>query len=495
MKNVLILLFVFIGYITATAQSPSGTDCGTVTEAANLPPVYFSPFNTTAFTGSYDLEYLETFPPISFKIYFWIINKSDGTGDFTVTENDILISLEKTNRLFKPMGICFVLEGYGNINYTNIYDGAGLGTITNYAVQNNKVIANCINIYLPKSINGGNGVTNYGSDKIALRQGTLLGHYTWIPGITLAHELAHDFGLMHPWGNTNSSVATQEHVTRDVTDVINYNALTKADLIHDTPAMAGFSSEAAADGVATTDIINPSTCEYMGDLEDELGVPFAITPADVGNPMGYTYQPCGTGFTVGQGIRIREYIDLNPNVPSVLAMTSNVCINCFEDLLISLPVIASESYRVQNTITASSTLNDNIQVIYAGEEIFLEPGFETGTGSGMFLAKVSPCDPDAGRGSGARISSLSDMENGIHEKINLFYIAPNPANSVVTITGTQEIQSIVITSMDGKILYSGAPEGKTISTDVVIDSYSNGIYNVTIGTSDGKKQTKKLVKN
>lgn len=77
--------------------------------------------------------------------------------------------------------------------------------------------------------------------------------------------------------------------------------------------MVSFYAEAQQKSVSIYDIINPETCEYMGDLTDNLGVPFELTPIDVGNVMAYTYQPCiTTGFTVGQGIKIREWI-ANPN--------------------------------------------------------------------------------------------------------------------------------------------------------------------------------------
>jgi len=51
--------------------------CGTV-EDPNLPsPTYFSPLNSSAFSGSVDPEYLASFEPISFDIYFWIIYPED----------------------------------------------------------------------------------------------------------------------------------------------------------------------------------------------------------------------------------------------------------------------------------------------------------------------------------------------------------------------------------------------------------------------------------
>ena len=49
--------------------------CGTV-EDPNLPsPTYFSPLNNSAYSGSVDPEYLASFEPVTFNIFFWEINR------------------------------------------------------------------------------------------------------------------------------------------------------------------------------------------------------------------------------------------------------------------------------------------------------------------------------------------------------------------------------------------------------------------------------------
>jgi len=59
------------------AQQEEPFVCGTI-----MPPtdeaVHFSPFNNPAYSGSVDPEYLASFEPISFNIFFWIINDSNG---------------------------------------------------------------------------------------------------------------------------------------------------------------------------------------------------------------------------------------------------------------------------------------------------------------------------------------------------------------------------------------------------------------------------------
>lgn len=120
--------------------------CG-VEEDPNSPPaVYFSPFNSSSFSGSVDPEYLASFEPISFDIYFWIINPENENISYTpVTYQHIKENLIRANELFKPMGICFILKGYDTFNSDAIYEGASMGQINSYANANGKVSPNSFN--------------------------------------------------------------------------------------------------------------------------------------------------------------------------------------------------------------------------------------------------------------------------------------------------------------------------------------------------------------
>lgn len=331
--------------------------CGTV-EDPNLPsPAYFSPLNSSAYSGSVDPEYLASFEPISFDIYFWIINPEDENVNYTpVTYQHIKENLIRVNELFKPMGICFVLKGYNIIESDTIYEGAGIGQINNYANTNEYVSPNSFNVYIPEGLLDGNGATYFGNNILAVKRSHFIGNpWELSPGNVLAHELAHDFYLYHPWGTTNGTIITQEHVIRDPNHP-DYNALNKGDLIHDTPAMVSFWHEASHFELTIFDIIDVNTCNYTGFLTDTLGIPFELTPTDVGNVMGYTWQPCiTTGFTTGQGIRIREWIadPANANYVSMSAMRNE---NLATDLYIKdSPEDFGEEPNTASPYTWSST--------------------------------------------------------------------------------------------------------------------------------------------
>jgi len=257
-------------------------------------------------------------------IYFWIIRSTDGTVYHDFPYEAILENLKVANQYFKPMGICFILKGYNYINSSEIYELTDLSSIVSYVnnTNNNYRIPNCFNVYLPNSLLMGNGVTNYGRDQLVVTQRTALGHWDHRKGFALAHELAHDFDIRHVWGSNNNGDSTNEHVTRNPNDP-NYNALITGDDVHDTPAMINFTKEAQQNNVSIEQIINHTTCTYMGTKTDAIGVPFSITPTDVGNLMGSSPHKCLTKFTTGQGIRMREFIRDNPNSQAVKAKRAN----------------------------------------------------------------------------------------------------------------------------------------------------------------------------
>lgn len=235
--------------------------------------------------------------------------------------------MQRINELFRPMGICFVLSGYSYIENNSLYEETQFYNIYNYVNLNGYVNNNSLNVFVVNTLSVGNGVTYPGDNILAIKRSHFIGNpWDIFPGNVLAHELAHDFYLMHPWGNGIGTIYTEEHVSRDPNDP-NYNALDKGDKVHDTPAMVSFYHEALAKGLTIYDIIDSESCEYLGDLTDNLGTPFELNPTDVGNVMAYTYQPCITsGFTTGQGIRIREWIanpPVNDRKKSLLAKRPN----------------------------------------------------------------------------------------------------------------------------------------------------------------------------
>ncbi len=127
-------------------------------------------------------------------------------------------------------------------------------------------------------------------------------------GGTIVHEVGHSLGLSHTFLNFDTNNC--EQVTRDVNDIDDpndpndtyWNADIAGDRVVDTNAIPILNANEYPN---TFDL---NTCAYTGSGVDCKGTPYQITTADVTNAMAYA-NGCNRSFlTVGQGIRMREYI-------------------------------------------------------------------------------------------------------------------------------------------------------------------------------------------
>lgn len=249
-----------------------------------------------SYSFSTDPDVLAAYPEITVRIFFWGINQDNGESEDLLTEDKIQESMDLLNSAYGGMNICFELKGYDHINDSSIYWGSAKN-LSSFLRKNKDEYQkdDAVNIYIPyKFTNFKNNLRgiNWGYNKLAVN---MLNYNTGI----LPHEVGHSFRLKHT--HQNYKTARCEHVTRDPDDP-DFNAKCAGDHVVDTNAMPNLYGSALKD-------INED-CEYTGNPKDCQGTPYAFTSDDVRNFMAYTKQSCRSIFTTGQGIRVRESIEL-----------------------------------------------------------------------------------------------------------------------------------------------------------------------------------------
>ena len=167
---------------------------------------------------------------------------------------------------------------------------------------------------------------------------------------------------------------------------------------------------------------------------------------------------------------------------------------CPPDLTLSTPEInPTIVYKTENWIKANSNYEvdgENV-TMKAGDYIVFETDAHLKAGSEV-TALIEVCTATSKMSTTKAIEKTIFEEKTLNESIVLF---PNPSTDRLTIASDNiTMNSVVITAMDGKIIYSN----QTVNTsklELDTSSYQGGIYMVSITTTNGTGFVKKLVKN
>jgi len=246
-------------------------------------------------------------------IQIHIVRQSNGTGGMTAAQADQ--SITDLNTDFADAGIeffqCAPINYIDSDTYYNFEqaDEQGLtstndveGSINMYycnqvKIDNNGTLSDiCGYAYLP-----------LGPDRLILRNSCILSSNT------LAHEMGHYFGLLHP----HDTRYGPEAITRNASDAC-YNCEFTGDLLCDTQASPSLFS--LVDG----------NCNYTGTATGTCSGN-TYTP-DTDNTMSYTSSACSNTFTAEQNSRMAFYafqrsylgcVSTNCTIPSNLSESNN----------------------------------------------------------------------------------------------------------------------------------------------------------------------------
>lgn len=374
------------------------------------------------------------------------VKKDNGSEGYTWNEiNQVVNGLSE---FYYPHSICFVVVNQTDINKTSYYNLEHTFNIDGARNDWRELISedvnpNAINLYFIKGASFGGvasgflfeSTPNYPTATITagfLNPDDNIYYSTFVSEI-LAHEIGHSLGLYH----THEYVLGIESIPRTGP---NKNCETAGDLLCDTQASPNLKiSSNQVDG----------DCYYIGGATYQ-GLDYE---PDTWNAMSYTIPSCITGFSYGQGNRMRDFI-INSNTFDnyVIPADYNLTGNILEDKFIG----------VEKTIV-SSAQHTNVNTQYeAGTSIRLIKGFSTVQNQNYsFNAKVKPisCTNEFTGNDG--IVTKPNNEAVVNEKMKKteeqiqFSIFPNPTSNTITIKSLNHFDenvTIEVVEINGKVV-------------------------------------------
>lgn len=94
-------------------------NCGTVD--SDIPPA-----TAVAYSNFSDPNYLDSFDPIVFNVFFWGINDDDGNSTNELNETDVLNAIADLNIMYNEFNMYFKYYGFNYFNSSRFYTTYGV---------------------------------------------------------------------------------------------------------------------------------------------------------------------------------------------------------------------------------------------------------------------------------------------------------------------------------------------------------------------------------
>ncbi len=193
----------------------------------------------------------------------------------------------------------------------------------------------------------------------------------------------------------------------------------------------------------------------------------------------------GFGHQPGDKIRSRVF-------NSTSCLTS--CTSCLQNLTLNTPTTTSKYIQVSNNISASSIINDNLNINLKAKDLLIQSGFAVKSSLySNFIAQVDPCSNTvAARSSNSIFENSKSTLKSVNKDLDIagLEIYPNPVSKGVFYVNTtaNETKNVVVVDLLGKQVLNTTTSGNEIN----VSKLNAGVYIVKV-TEEGKTATRKLV--